>query len=44
MSSVAGNWPATVQENWADKVDGIIERAEQDIREVQQFAEAFDED
>jgi hypothetical protein len=44
MSSVANNWPENVQDNWTDKVDGMIERAEQDIREVQQFAEAFDED
>jgi hypothetical protein len=44
MSSIANNWPDDVQENWSDKVDGMIARAEQDIQEVQQFAEAFDED
>jgi len=44
MSSVAERWPEDVQENWDQRVTQIRRRAERDIREIQGFAEYYDED
>jgi hypothetical protein len=44
MNSVAGRWPEEVQENWDEKVRAIRERAEQEIVEIQEFAEFYDAD
>jgi predicted secreted protein len=42
VGSIAHRWPDQVQENWREKLQGMIEWANQQIEEVQQFAEAFD--
>jgi hypothetical protein len=42
IGSIAHRWPAEVQGNWQDKIQSIIERTNQDIEEVLQFAQAFD--
>jgi len=43
MSSIAEKWPEEVQENWDQKVRQIQRRAEKEIREIQSFAEYYDE-
>lgn len=43
MDSVSSNWPEVVRENWEEKVDSLILRLQQEMEEVQSFAEAFDD-
>lgn len=42
FNTVAGHWPAQVQANWTERMQRMIEWVNQQIEEVQMFAEAFD--
>lgn len=44
MGAAASGWPLVVQEQWDERIEGLIGKLEQEIREIQAFAEAFDED
>jgi hypothetical protein len=42
IDSVSGHWPPEVRENWEEKKEQIITKLEQEISEIQTFAEALD--
>lgn len=42
FNAVAGHWPAPVRENWTERIQQMIEWVNQQIEEIQMFAEAFD--
>ena len=44
MSSVMPQMPEDVQQNWDEKIEGMILWARQQTGEVQQFGEAYDEE
>lgn len=43
FQAVASSWPEHVQENWTQRLQDNIERVNQQIDEVQRFAEHFDD-
>jgi hypothetical protein len=44
FNAVASNWPPQIQENWNQKIHGMIEWVQGEITEVQSFAEFFDDE
>ena len=44
IDSISDSWPERVQENWVERLENMKNWASAQIREVQEFASAFDED
>ena len=42
FNTVVSHWPEQVQKNFLEREQGIVEWLEQQIEEIQAFAEAFD--
>ena len=43
IDSISQKWPQVVQDNWAERLENLDKQLQQEIVEVQNFAEAFDD-
>jgi hypothetical protein len=44
VGSVMGNYPEEVQANWTERMEKYTEWANNQVEEVQQFGQAYDEE
>ena len=44
INSISESWPEQVQENWCHRLGDMVKFASNQIREVQEFASAYDGD